>query len=107
MNTDERPDLRRGSEPPYLLKDGTERIIDFAFEVLNQIAHGLPEKISRNALTVLFKRKGIAFDQERRFPILFPGVAGGECIPDLIAFGSLIVAPKAIGHITDFERVVL
>jgi GxxExxY protein len=104
MNTEGRPDLRRGGEPPYVLKAETERIIGFAFEALNEIGHGLHEKIYENALTVLFKLNGIAFDQQRRFPVSFRGVEVGEFIPDLIAFGSVIVDPKVIDHITDFER---
>ncbi len=104
MDTDERPDLRRGGEPAYILKAETEKIIGFAFEVLNEIGHGFHEKIYENALTVMFKLNGIAFDQQRRFPVLFRGVEVGEFIPDLIAFGSVIVDPKVIDHITDFER---
>jgi GxxExxY protein len=104
MNTDGRPDLRRGGEPPYILKAETEKIIGFAFEVINEIGHGLHEKICENALTVLFKLNEIAFDQQRRFPVLFRGVEVGEFIPDLIAFGSVIVDTKVIDHFTDFER---
>jgi GxxExxY protein len=104
MDTDERPDLRRGGEPPYILKAETERIIGFAFEVLNELGHGFHEKIYENALTVMFKLNGIAFDQQRRFPVLFRGVEVGEFVPDLIVFSSVIVDPKVIDHITDFER---
>ena len=96
--------MRRGGEPPYILKAETERIIGFAFEVLNEIGHGFHEKIYENALTVLFKLNGIAFDQQRRFPVLFRGVEVGEFVPDLIVFGSVIVDPKVTDHITDFER---
>lgn len=35
---------------------------------------------------------------------MFRGVEVGEFIPDLIVFGSVIVDPKVIDHITDFER---
>src|SRR5271169_5803974 len=104
MHTDERPDLRRGGESKLILKEETERIIGFAFEVLNEIGHGLNEKIYENALVVLFKLNAIAFDQQRRFPVLFRGVQVGEFIPDLIAFGSVIVDAKVIDRITDHER---
>ena len=104
MDTDERPDLRRGGESKLLLKAETEKIIGFAFEVLNEIGHGLHEKIYENALTVLFKLKGVAFDQQRRFPVLFRGVEVGEFVPDLIAFGLVIVDTKVIDRITDHER---
>ena len=104
MNTDERPDLRRGGESKLLLKAETEKIIGFAFEVLNEIGHGLNEKLYENSLVVLFKLNGIAFDQQRRFPVFFRNVEVGEFIPDLIAFGSVIVDAKVMDRITDHER---
>jgi GxxExxY protein len=104
MDTDERPDLRRGGESKLLLKAETEQIIGFAFEVLNEVGHGLNEKIYENSLMVLFKLNNIAFDQQRRFSVSFRGVEVGEFIPDLIVFGSVIVDTKVINRITDHER---
>ena len=104
MDTDERPDLRRGGESKLLLKAGTEKIIGFVFEVLNEVGHGLNEKIYENSLTVLFKLNNIVFDQQRRFPVFFRGVEVGEFVPDLIAFGSVIVDTKVIDRIADHER---
>jgi GxxExxY protein len=104
MGTDEIVDFRRGSKSKLLLKTETEKIIGFAFDVLNEIGHGLNEKVYENSLVVLFKLNGIAFDQQRRFSVLFRGVEVGEFIPDLIAFGSVIVDAKVIDRITDHER---
>ena len=104
MDTDERPDLWHGGESKLLLQAETEKIIGFAFEVLNEVGHGLNEKIYENSLTVLFKLNKIAFDQQRRFPVFFRGVEVGEFIPDLIVFGSVIVDTKVIDRITDHER---
>ena len=104
MDTDERIDLRRGGEPKFILKAETEQIIGFAFAISNEIGHGLNEKIYENALTVLFKQNGIAFDQQRRFPVLFRGIEVGEFVPDLIAFSSVIIDTKVIDRITDHER---
>jgi len=104
MDTDERPDLHRGGESKLLLKAETEKVIGFAFEVLNEVGHGLNEKIYENSLTVLFKLNNIAFDQQRRFSVSFRGVEVGEFIPDLIVFGSVIVDTKVIDRITDHER---
>jgi len=104
MDTDERPDLRRGGESKLFLKAETEKIIGFAFEVLNEVGHGLNEKIYENSLTVLFKLNNIAFDQQRRFPVFFRGVEVGEFVPDLVAFGLVIVDTKVIDRITDLER---
>ncbi|HSY18659.1 MAG TPA: GxxExxY protein [Candidatus Acidoferrales bacterium] len=104
MDTDERPDLRVGGESKLILRAETEKIIGFSFEVLNEVGHGLNEKIYENSLTVLFKRNGIAFDQQRRFSVLFRGEVVGEFAPDLIVFGSVIVDTKVIDRITDHER---
>ena len=104
MNTDTYPDLRRGSDTRLVLRDVTQKIIGFAFDVLNEIGHGLNETVYENSLVVLFKRNEIAFDQQRRFPVFFRGVEVGEFIPDLIAFGSVIVDAKVIDCITDHER---
>jgi GxxExxY protein len=104
MNTDERPDLRWSGDSKLLFKAQTEQIIGVAFEVLNENGHGLYEKIHENSLTVLFKLNDIAFDQQRRFPVMFRGVQVGEFIPDLIASNSVIIDAKVIDRITDHER---
>jgi len=104
MNTDIYPDLKRGSDTKLILRDETQKIIGFAFAVLNEVGHGLNEKIYENSLVVLFKQNGIAFDQQRRFPVFFRKVEVGEFIPDLIAFESVIVDTKVIDQITDHER---
>jgi len=104
MNMDQRPDLRCCEGTTLLLKPEREKILGFAFEVLNEVGHGLNEKIYENSLTVLFKLNGIAFDQQRRFPVFFRCVEVGELVPDLIAFASVIVDTKVIDCIGDHER---
>jgi GxxExxY protein len=109
MNTDDAesnlmPDLRVGGPSKLLLQDETRRILGCAFDVLNEIGHGLHEKIYENALTVAFKLCDILFEQQRHFPVLFRGQKVGEFVPDLAVFGSVIVDPKVIERITDHER---
>jgi GxxExxY protein len=104
MNTDGTVDLKNSVNSRLLLRPETERIIGFAFEILNEVGHGLHEKIYENCLTVQFKRNSIAFDQQRRYPVLFRGEEVGEFIPDLIPFGTVLVDAKVIDQITDHER---
>ncbi len=104
MDAYEKPDLQRGGESKLMLKAETEKVIGFAFDVLNEIGHGLHEKIYENSLVVVFKQNGIAFDQQHRFPVVFRSVQVGEFVPDLIAFGSVIVDAKVMDRITDLER---
>ena len=104
MNTDEIPDLAGAEGTPFPLKDETHRIIGCAFEVLNEIGHGLYEKIYENALVVEFGLRGIPCEQQHRFDVLYKKHPVGYYVPDLIAFGQVIVDTKTIDRITDEER---
>ena len=104
MNTDKAPDLHRPDHTALLLKEETHRILGCAFEVLNEIGPGFHEKIYENGLVVAFKLGGVDCDQQRRFPVHYRGTVVREFVPDLIAFGTIIVDAKVIDRITDVER---
>ena len=104
MNTDKRRDLRAAENVRFLLKEETHRIIGCAFEVLNEIGHGLNEKIYENSLVVEFDIHGIPWEQQRRFEVQYKGRTVGHFIPDLIAFEQVIVDAKTIEKITDEVR---
>jgi len=93
-----------GNGGKLLLKDEVYQVVGCAMAVLNEIGHGLVEKIYENSLIVEFKLRGIAFDQQRRFPVCYKSVAVGEFIPDLITHGAIVVDTKVIDRITDHER---
>ena len=84
-------------------KKETEAVIGCAFAVHNSLGHGFHEKPHENALVVEFQALGISFQQQARFPLLHRDVKVGEFIPDLIAFGQIIVDTKTIARITDIE----
>ncbi|MEW6302061.1 MAG: GxxExxY protein [Verrucomicrobiota bacterium] len=86
------------------MKSETHAIIGCAFEVLNELGHGVNEKCYENSLTVEFRLREITYQQQRRFDVLYKTVRVGEFIPDLIAFGQVIVDTKVIDRITDHER---
>jgi GxxExxY protein len=87
-----------------LLKDEVYRIVGAAFEVLKGLGHGLHEKPYENALVVEFALAKIPCEQQRRFPVVYKTVQISEYVPDLIAFGAVIVDTKVIDRITDHER---
>ena len=87
-----------------LLKDEVYRIVGAAFSVLRELGHGLHEKPYENALVVEFGLLGVACEQQRRFPVIYKTVHVAEYVPDLIAFGSVIVDTKVIDSITEHER---
>src|SRR6267378_242830 len=104
MNTDGTPDLKHPENTRLLLKAETEKILGCAFDVLNEIGHGLHEKIYENGLTVAFRLAGIPFDQQRRFPVSFRGHQVGEFVPDLLVLDAVVADPKVLDRITDHER---
>jgi GxxExxY protein len=105
MNVDDFADLPRAvADDAYPLKEASHAIIGCAFEVLNELGHGLNEKTYENSLVVEFKRRGMAFDQQRRFEITYKGEYVGEFIPDLIVLGKIVIDAEVIERITDHER---
>jgi len=86
-----------------ILKAETEAIISCAFEVLNELGHGLLEKPYENALVVEFGLRGISYEQQRHYDVLYKTVKVGEYVPDLIVFGCVVVDTKVIERITDHE----
>jgi GxxExxY protein len=46
----------------------------------------------------------MAFRLSNAYPVMFRDRKVGEFIPDLVAFGVVIVDPKVIDRITDHER---
>ena len=87
-----------------LMREEVYRIVRAALAVLNGIGHGLHEKPYENALVVELLADGIPVEQQRRFPVRYRDVQVSEYVPDLIAFGSVIIDTKVIDHITDHER---
>lgn len=84
-------------------KKETELILGAAFAVLNEVGHGFHEKPYENGLAVEFRFREIPFLQQPRYPIFYRGIQISEFVPDLIAFGKIIVDAKVIERITDQE----
>ena len=87
-----------------MLKDEVYTIISCALEIIKGVGHGLHEKPYENSLAVEFRYRGIHFEQQRSFPVVWRETRVGEFIPDLIAYGKIIIDTKTIERITDIER---
>lgn len=87
-----------------LYKEEVYNIVNCAFEVLNTLGHGLLEKPYENALCVEFMARQIPYEQQRNFNIIYKNHKVGEFVPDLIAYGTIVIDTKAIDKITDLER---
>jgi len=88
-------------EPLY--KAESQQIIGCAMEVLNHLGHGFHEKPYENALVVEFKLRGIAYEQQRQFDILYKFEKVGDYIPDLLVFGKIVIDTKVVDQITERE----
>jgi GxxExxY protein len=62
------------------------------------------EKPYENALVVEFGLSSVPFLQQPHYEVLYKGLKVGEYIPDLIAFGAIVVDAKVVEAITDHER---
>ena len=86
-----------------LYKNETHEIIGCAMEVHNELGHGLHEKPYENAMVVEFRLRGIPYDQQKSFKLIYKSEKVGEYIPDLIVFDKIIVDAKTIEQIGDPE----
>jgi GxxExxY protein len=82
----------------------TEETIGAAMEVINVLGHGLLEKPYENALAVEFKLRGIPFEQQPQYDVLYKGVQVGFYVPDLIVKNTVVVDAKTIDRIGDHEK---
>ncbi|MDR1284170.1 MAG: GxxExxY protein [Opitutaceae bacterium] len=87
-----------------LFRNEVYEIVGAAMEVHRIIGHGLYEKAYENALVREFVLRGIPWQQQPKFPVVYKEATVAEFIPDLIAHGKIIVDAKVIDHISDHER---
>jgi GxxExxY protein len=90
-------------KPEPIYKDESQQVVGCAMEVLNEIRHGFHEKPYENALTIEFRVRGIPFEQQKPFEILYKNEKVGDYIPDLLIFDKIVVDTKVIENITDRE----
>ena len=82
----------------------THAIIGAAFEVVNELGHGLHEKPYENALVVELGLRDFGVEQQAVYNIDYKGTSIGTLVPDLIVEDSVVVNTEVIDRITDQER---
>ena len=102
MQEEEKPRMNADGRGLVLEKE-TGAILGCAMEVLNTLGHGLLEKPYENALAVELGLRGIPFQQQPRFEVIYKAVNVGLYVPDLIACGGIVIELKTIDRITDHE----
>ena len=84
-------------------EDQTREIIGCAMEVMNVLGNGFLEKVYENALCVEMRLRGVPFQQQPRYEVLYKSEQVGEYVPDLVVADALVVDAKTIDAITDHE----
>jgi len=87
----------------------TERIIGCSFEIHRELGPGFNEKIYHNALRLLLDQKGLRYETEKEFEVLYQNKKIGSFRADLVAEGKVIVEIKSLaGNIpTIFEHQLI
>jgi GxxExxY protein len=81
----------------------TSEILNCSFEVINTLGHGLLEKPYENSLCIEFTLRGIPWQQQPRYDVIYKQHKVGEYIPDLIVQNLVVVDTKVVDRITDHE----
>ena len=86
-------------------KDEAYKIIGAAMAVHNELGSGMREIVYGDALEIEFKLRGIPFQREQTFNVVYKGVElphKFKC--DFICYKNIIVELKAEKHLTDIDR---
>ena len=92
-------------EKELVCKDEAYQIIGAAMAVHNELGSGMREIVYGDALEIEFKLRGIPFQREQTFNVLYKGVElqhKFKC--DFICFKNIIVELKAEKGLTDIDR---
>lgn len=79
-----------------LHEDITGRILEAAFEVINELGAGFLESVYENALALALEEKGLNVRQQHPLDVRFKGRRVGSFTCDIIVEDKVIVEVKAV-----------
>lgn len=89
-------DLEMDIEKEQPLDELTGTIIGCCFEVHNTLGPGFLEKIYVNALKIKLRQKGLHFEAEKEFVVVFENTVIGKFRCDLLVENKVIVELKSV-----------
>jgi len=76
------------------------RLMGAAFEVYNQLGHGMSEEIYQQSLEIELTLREIPFQSKREFPVFYKDrLLDTHYRPDLIVYDAIVVELKAISDL--------
>jgi GxxExxY protein len=79
----------------YKYSELTEQVIGIFYEVYNELGSGFLEKIYEEAMALILRERGIAFQQQASIPVWFHGQKIGSYDADLVVNGVVLLELKA------------
>lgn len=84
-----------------LYTEETYKINGALYEVHNQLGCGFLEKVYQEALAEEFTLRGIPFEREKRFHVMYKGKQlEQEYVADFVCYDKIIVELKAVDELT-------
>src|SRR4030042_5373583 len=83
-------------------------IMGCAMEVHRTLGSGFLEGVYGDAMALELKRKGIPFERERRFPVIYKGIRFDRgYVADMVCYSQIILELKAIDFLSKREEAKL
>ena len=79
----------------YKYSELTEQIIGIFYEVYNELGAGFLEKVYEEAMALLFRERGILFEQQASIPVWFHGQKIGSYDAVLVVDRVVLLELKA------------
>ena len=88
-----------------MFKDEGYKLMGAAFEVYNQLGHGMAEEVYQQSLEIELGLRGIPYLAKNQLAVFYKGRAlETHYVPDLFVFGGIVVELKAVADlISDHE----
>ena len=93
------------STDKVIYRDLSYKVVGLAMEVHRKLGYGFIEKVYENSLMVLFRREGIAAEQQLPVRVYFEGEDVGYYKADIVVDGKMILEVKAVEGLIDAHRV--
>lgn len=90
------------SQTSFILQEESYNVIGACMEVHRVLGHGFSEAVYKEALEIEFRLRGIPFEREKRFEILYKDQRIARYfIADFVVYGQIILEVKCISN---FEK---
>ena len=91
-----------------MFKEEGYKLMGAAFEVYNQLGYGMAEEVYQQSLEIELALRGIPFRSKDQLTVFYKGQAlETHYIPDLFAFGGIVVELKAVAELVSEHEAQL